>query len=171
MNNLLYPLKTMNKRFIIIISFILMTMNGFAEGSKVIAHEKGSITFVVDENLAPVEKHEPRLLVGEDLAEWIAKNNMSLDVKRIVTTSFSNEQNLIYQGKDAFYETLVDAYASHQSVTLSPDMVWLVISQGFARVGMAFLIISTSSPVVFIAPFSLSETIYCAILDAHCSSP
>ena len=107
MNNLLYPLKTMNKRFIIIISFILMTMNGFAEGSKVIAHEKGSITFVVDENLAPVEKHEPRLLVGEDLAKWIAMNrkSISLGVQRIVTTSFSNEQNLIYQGKDAFYET------------------------------------------------------------------
>ena len=133
MNNLLNPLKTMNKRFIIIISFILMTMNGFAEGSKVIAHEKGSITFVVDENLSPVKKREPRLLVGEDLAKWIAKNNMSLDVKRIVTTSFSNEQNLIYQGKDAFYKTLVDAYANHQSVTLSPDMVWLVICQGFAR--------------------------------------
>ena len=105
MNNLLNPLKTMNKRFIIIISFILMTMNGFAEGSKVIAHEKGSITFVVDENLAPVEKREPRLLVGEDLAKWIAMKNTSVDVKRIVTTSFSNEQNLIYQGKDAFYET------------------------------------------------------------------
>lgn len=135
MNNLLNPLKTMNKRFIIIISFILMTMNGFAEGSKVIAHEKGSITFVVDENLAPVKKREPRLLVGEDLAKWIAINrkSISLGVQRIVTTSFSNEQNLIYQGKDAFYKTLVDAYAKHQSVTLSPDMVWLVISQGFAR--------------------------------------
>lgn len=133
MNNLLNPLKTMNKRFIIIISFILMTMNGFAEESKVIAHEKGSITFVVDEDLPPVKDSEPCLLVGEDLAKWIVKNNMSLDVKRIVTTSFSNEQNLIYQGKDAFYKTLVDAYANHQSVTLSPDMVWLVISQGFAR--------------------------------------
>ena len=135
MNNLLNPLKTMNKRFIIIISFILMTMNGFAEGSKVIAHEKGSITFVVDEDLPPVENSEPRLLVGEDLAKWIAMNrkSMSLGVQRIVTTSFSNEKNLIYQGKDAFYKTLVDAYANHQSVTLSPDMVWLVISQGFAR--------------------------------------
>ena len=135
MNNLLYPLKTMNKRFIIIISFILMTMNGFAEGSKVIAHEKGSITFVVDENLAPVKKREPRLLVGEDIAKWIAMNrkSISLGVQRIVTTSFSNEQNLIYQGKDAFYKTLVDAYANHQSVTLSPDMVWLVLCQGFAR--------------------------------------
>ena len=135
MNNLLNPLKTMNKRFIIIISFILMTMNGFAEGSKVIAHEKGSITFVVDENLAPVKESEPRLLVGEDLAKWIAMNrkSMSLGVQRIVTTSFSNEKNLIYQGKDAFYKCLVDAYANHQSVTLSPDMVWLVICQGFAR--------------------------------------
>ena len=135
MNNLLNPLKTMNKRFIIIISFILMTMNGFAEGSKVIAHEKGSITFVVDEDLPPIKKREPRLLVGEDLAKWIAINrkSISLGVQRIVTTSFSNEKNLIYQGKDAFYKTLVDAYANHQSVTLSPDMVWLVISQGFAR--------------------------------------
>ena len=135
MNNLLNPLKTMNKRFIIIISFILMTMNGFAEGSKVIAHEKGSITFVVDEDLPPVKNSEPRLLVGEDLAKWIAMNrkSMSLGVQRIVTTSFSNEKNLIYQGKDAFYKTLVDAYANHQSVTLSPDMVWLVICQGFAR--------------------------------------
>ena len=135
MNNLLNPLKTMNKRFIIIISFILMTMNGFAEGSKVIAHEKGSITFVVDEDLPPVKDSEPRLLVGEDLAKWIAMNrkSMSLGVQRIVTTSFSNEKNLIYQGKDAFYKCLVDAYANHQSVTLSPDMVWLVICQGFAR--------------------------------------
>ena len=38
-------------------------------------------------------------------------------------------------------------------------------------IGIAFLIISTNSPVVFMEPFCLSCAMYWAILGAHCSSP
>ena len=54
------------------------------------------------------------------------------DTEHIITTSFQNNKNLKHLGKDAFYRCIVDAYANHLSVTLSPDMVWLVISQGLA---------------------------------------
>ena len=52
---------------------------------------------------------------------------------RLVASSFANEHHLAYQGEGPFYSTLIEAYANHMSVTLSPDMVWLLISQGFAR--------------------------------------
>ena len=47
--------------------------------------------------------------------------------------SFADAQNLRIVVKDAFFQCMVKAYAEHKSVTLSPDMMWLLISQGFAR--------------------------------------
>jgi hypothetical protein len=50
----------------------------------------------------------------------------------VLKTSFEG-QSLCYIGKDNFYKCIVQAYADHRPLVLSPDMVWLIISQGFSR--------------------------------------
>ena len=124
----------MNKKTIITALLAFVTIAGYAGSNKITNRTDGSITFVVDENLTPFDNPFMRLYTGESIAKYIlSEEQIPKDAQRIIATSFSDENNLRHMGKDAFYRCVVDAYANHQSVTLSPDMVWLVISQGFAR--------------------------------------
>ena len=102
--------------------------------SVAVAQTQGSITFVVDEDLAPIEESYKFLSNGERIANFILSDeNIPKDAYNIVATSFADEQSMRSMGKDAFYKCIVQAYAKHKSITLSPDMIWLLISQGFAR--------------------------------------
>jgi hypothetical protein len=113
--------------------FALATLSVLANDSKIIAQSPGSITFEVDENL-PFINHQFDLGDGEQTAALIFEEYKELlNAYGIVASSFADEHNLEYVGDSPFYETLMTAYAKHKSVTLSPDMVWLLISQGFAR--------------------------------------
>lgn len=115
----------------------LATISVLANDSRIIAQSPGSISFVVDENLKPVD-YEFALTNGGEIARLCMRPPMDkiLDEAEknnsLVASSFANENNLEYQGEGPFFSTLVTAYANHMSVTLSPDMVWLLISQGFA---------------------------------------
>lgn len=115
----------------------LATLSALAKDSRIIARSPGSITFEVDENLKPVDGWF-YLEDGEQIAKSLLPNpdyRIGEDGKyyRIIATSFFNENNLVNKGENPFYETLIWAYSIHSSVTLSPDMIWLLISQGFAR--------------------------------------
>ncbi len=115
----------------------LVTLTALADDSRIIAQSPGSITFEVDENLQPVDGWF-YLEDGEQIAKSLLPDPeyMTEDYRkcyRAIATSFFNENNFEYQGESPFYGTLIKAYARHMSVTLSPDMIWLLISQGFAR--------------------------------------
>lgn len=111
----------------------LVATAGLAD-NKIISQTDGSITFVVDANLTPTEKNYRFLYDGESLARSLLHNeSISEEAYGIIATSFADAENMKYFGKDAFYRCVVEAYANHLSVALSPDMIWLLISQGFAR--------------------------------------
>lgn len=40
---------------------------------------------------------------------------------------------MVYQGYHPFFNGMYEAYANHRPFVISPDMIWLLISQGFAR--------------------------------------
>ena len=124
----------MRRVYILIFMLAIITMTSYAQKNKIVARTKGSITFVVDEKLTPINDFYDYLYTGESIAKYmLSKEQIPMDAQRIIATSFSAENNLKAMGKDAFYRSIVEAYANHQSITLSPDMVWLAISQGFAR--------------------------------------
>ncbi len=116
----------------------LATLSVLANDGRIIAQSPGSITFEVDENLKPVDGWFD-LYDGEQIAKSLLPDPEYMTEEdrkcyRIIATSFFNENNFEYQGDESpFYGTLIKAYARHMSVTLSPDMIWLLISQGFAR--------------------------------------
>lgn len=119
---------------LILATFSLVAMAGYAaDDKKIIQQSKGSITFVVDEFLEPINKRNQHF-DGNRIAKFMMNDEkISTDHHGLVATSFANEQNLLNLGRDAFYRCIVQAYANHQSLVLSPDMIWLLISQGFAR--------------------------------------
>ena len=97
-----------------------------------------SVTFVVDENLAPFKDEDfmARLqFSGEEVIEDIFEDEgMPGDTRKWIAWSFAdNEKFYIIRGKDVFFQTVVRAYADHRPLVLSPDMIWVLISQGFAR--------------------------------------
>jgi hypothetical protein len=129
----------MKKLSLIIALFTVTSLMGQTTQSKngIIEKKEGSITFVVDEGLEPTQRdeyHHQRLMNGEKAAKrFLSVENLPGELN-IVATSFADEQNMRYsRGKDVFFRCIVEAYANHQSLVLSPDMIWLLISQGFAR--------------------------------------
>ena len=142
----------MKKSLISILFIILAMTTQTAHAQKIISKSEGKITFVVDKNLKPIDlkyytseeffkktdisKTENYRVSynGKEIAETITKDGtISGEPKNIIATSFENEDGLFYYGKDAFYKCIIDAYAKHQPITLSPDMIWLLICQGFGR--------------------------------------
>ena len=124
------------KRCFIIASLALITLTGWAADNKgkVLAQTEGSITFAVDEGLKPRDVGRKTRYNGEQMAHLILQGeNIRKEAFHIMATSFADAQNLNHSDKDAFYKTIVDAYANHKSIVLSPDIMWLLISQGFAR--------------------------------------
>ena len=118
----------------ILLAFSVLT--GWADDAKnarILAQSEGSITFVVDENLKEVDQsfytHDGKYLAKR----LIVDENVKFEAHHIIASSFADEDKLVYHGQDAFFRCIVEAYAQHKSVTLSPDMIWLLISQGFAR--------------------------------------
>ena len=129
------------KRFVTLICIVLTTLAGWAQNNKIVNRTEGSITFTVDENLAPIS--ENALTIEEFMTDGsralgkfgiFQDEGVPGDTKKWVAKSFSDEEKFhIFKGKDVFFQTIVRAYADHRPLVLSPDMVWLLISQGFAR--------------------------------------
>ena len=85
-------------------------------------------TFVVDENL-PAPKKDMGIQSGDLIAkQWARENN----VKNPIAYSFKKD-NLCYLGQDIFFKFMVEAYADHRPIALSPDIIWNLIAQGFCQ--------------------------------------
>ncbi len=80
------------------------------------------ITFVVDENLPAPEK-VIKMYEEKDIAYTIiSKNGIPREQHHVVKTSFEGER-MGYMGEDNFFKCMVQAYADHRPVVLSPDVV------------------------------------------------
>ena len=124
----------MNKlKTILTILLALSVLTGWAADAKILAQSKGSISFVVDENLKEVDQSFYSNNGAYLARRLIVDEYVGYEAHHIIASSFADEDELVYHGKDAFFRCIVRAYAQHKSVTLSPDMIWLLISQGFAR--------------------------------------
>ena len=122
-------------KFIVALCLVFIPLTGHADNRNVIRQSDGSITFVVDEGLEPIEEKYRYLSDGEKMAKAILSKDKTIlnGAYNIVASSFEGAKNLRGAEKDAFFQCVLRAYKKHQSVTLSPDMIWLLISQGFAR--------------------------------------
>ena len=88
--------------------------------------------FEVDKDLPAPKEALPKYDDKEIARRLVNISAVPENLHRVVKTSFEG-QRLSYIGDDNFYKCLVQAYADHHPLVLSPDMVWLIISQGFSR--------------------------------------
>ena len=109
-----------------------------------------SHTFVVDGDL-PIPTEKKDLRSGEEIAKSWAEHEHT---GRVVAKSWGDKSlyqagkwkkyrigrgeehrdTVVYEsGTSLFYNCMVEAYAGHYSVILSPDAIWTLISQGFCH--------------------------------------
>lgn len=120
------------KKTICIITLLTLGISLWADDT-VIKKSKGAVTFVVDEDL-PKPKEELRCLADSIVAKVImqSENMPDDDGTRILSYSFKGS-SLVMHGPAVLFDMLRTAYADHRPVVLSPDALWLIISQGFSR--------------------------------------
>jgi hypothetical protein len=102
--------------------------------------QKG-ITFKVEQLSAPKTKVFPTLSYDSILKTLVAieKAGPRRDYKLLppvaanIVAQSKIRGKLVSRGGHSFFDGIYTAYADHHPVTLSPDMIWLVISQGFAQ--------------------------------------
>lgn len=127
----------------LLLSIALLSVNAQKE-CKVLSKSEGSITFEVDRNL-PLKPLDIRPVSGKGRAESLmysaakftdSPQKFSFDGPdiykyRYVTSSF-REDSLYHFGEDEAYSMFTYAYANHCSLVLSPDIIWMLLCQGFA---------------------------------------
>lgn len=121
------------KKLIICLS-ALLTIGSLSMTAKdiIVRKSEGAITFIVDKGLPKPEKL-PYILDSDDLRErLLSDHKIPDDGANVLATSFDDAQ-LYYNAQDVLFQCMITAYADHHPLVLSPDMVWLAISQGFSR--------------------------------------
>jgi len=82
------------------------------------------------EDLEPIDRNFS-FISSNEIADEITGNRDKINWNGIIKSSIEGD-SLIMFGRNSFLKGIINAYASHRAVELSPDMIWLLICQGFA---------------------------------------
>ena len=136
----------MKKLICFIVTILSVSGYMIAQNTSMVA----SHTFVVDGDL-PIPTEKKELRSGEEIAKSWAEHEHT---GRVVAKSWGDKSlyqagkwkkyrigrgeerrdTVVYEsGTSLFYNCMVEAYAGHYSVILSPDAIWTLISQGFCH--------------------------------------
>ena len=136
----------MKKLICFIVTILSVSSYMIAQNTSMMA----SHTFVVDGDL-PIPTEKKELRSGEEIAKSWAEHEHT---GRVVAKSWGDKSlyqagkwkkyrigrgeerrdTVVYEsGTSLFYNCMVEAYAGHYSVILSPDAIWTLISQGFCH--------------------------------------
>ena len=136
----------MKKLICFIVTILSVSSYMIAQNTSMVA----SHTFVVDGDL-PIPTEKKELRSGEEIAQSWAEHEHT---GRVVAKSWGDKSlyqagkwkkyrigrgeerrdTVVYEsGTSLFYNCMVEAYAGHYSVILSPDAIWTLISQGFCH--------------------------------------
>jgi len=120
------------KKFIIVFLF-----------TPLLLHSQKGITFQIEELERPEKRlslthindfYENRILSDMGLDKFdLKRNDLPTPAYNIVAQSSATDSIFSFGSYNSFFMGMYQAYADHRPFVLSPDMIWLLISQGFAR--------------------------------------
>lgn len=104
------------------------------------AQSNSNVSFTLEKLDAPVNllttstiddiyKH----LLRKDYKSYIGSVDEIASQSKIIANSLGDRQIVGKYGYNPFFFGLCEAYANHRPVVLSPDVIWVLISQGFAN--------------------------------------
>ena len=98
------------------------------------------VSFTLEELDAPAGLLKTRTV--DEIYKYLLRKDYKSDVNtvdeiasqsKIIANSFGDRQIVGKYGYNPFFFGLCEAYANHRPVVLSPDVIWILISQGFAN--------------------------------------
>lgn len=121
------------KKTVITTIFVAMGLcHVSAQSAVVMGMKAGSITFAVD-NVQPKMQIQYNASNGADINSVILKRAKLQDTgAEIVATSFAKD-SFCLTSDDVFFDAMISAFSDHRPVVISPEMIWLLISQGFSH--------------------------------------
>ena len=124
------------KHFYLSIVLLSVAITAPAQPSQLVLHrDAGSITFAVDKVELPDDLLGFRMS-GDQLARSLnirlPSDPFSDGEPEILFNSFASDQ-LLDIGEDVVFQMLLKAWCQHRPVTLSPDVIWLLICQQFSH--------------------------------------
>ena len=81
---------------------------------------------------SPDEIYESLILSDMNIEPYEIKEK-NIKVPYHIIAKSESPDSLVSFGPNSFFNGMYQAYADHRPFVLSPDMIWLLISQGFAR--------------------------------------
>lgn len=88
------------------------------------------------ERLLPLQSYDDiykdMILTDAHVSKWDIERK-GIDFKYHLLAKSKAPDSLVNYGSHSFFYGMYEAYAHHRPFVLSPDMIWLLISQGFAR--------------------------------------
>ena len=112
--------------------FIFCSVSTFAQNGITFKVEKLSKPEELLHLHSPNEIYENLILSDMDIEPYeIEEKNIKVPY-HIIAKSESPD-SLVSFGPNSFFNGMYQAYADHRPFVLSPDIIWLLISQGFAR--------------------------------------
>ena len=99
---------------------------------KIIKKDTNLIQFVVDGKLSKPKEMLAQKTGRDIMEEIMSEMQISPKLYNIVDSSFADKK-LHYESSDVMYDCFVLSYATHRPLVLSPDMIWLLISQTIAK--------------------------------------
>ncbi|MBO4564471.1 MAG: DUF4419 domain-containing protein [Bacteroidaceae bacterium] len=118
---------------IILCCFVVCQLPAQTKDCKILNKSEGAITFEVDEGLEVIQEEYPRRHYPPTVTIRGMLQAMQISESDFNVVAHGIPDSIQYMGEDAFYQTLVRAYAYHRPLVLSPDMIWLLISQSFGE--------------------------------------
>ena len=119
---------------LLVLSVLFLSATVQAKKNDIIGREKGkSITFRVDPDLPEPTGQGLSLMDSRKLiSTFLDKSEIPGDAERVVGSGLGDGQ-IAYYGESPFFKGLIEAFADHRPVVLSPDVIWFLICKGFAH--------------------------------------
>ena len=112
--------------------FIFCSVSTFAQNGITFKVEKLSKPEELLHLHSPNEIYESLILSDMDIEPYEIKEK-NIKVPYHIIAKSESPDSLVSFGPNSFFNGMYQAYADHRPFVLSPDMIWLLISQGFAR--------------------------------------
>lgn len=121
----------MKFNFYLAVMLLFASVPASADKARILEQKKGQITFVVDENLPkPQDNYMKGISQAARLKGLGSSTYYSLDNSYIAASFWDTPM----MNDDApFFTGMVRAFADHRPVSLSPDVIWMLISQAFSH--------------------------------------
>ena len=106
--------------------------NNEIDSCPILERRDGYIRFEVDSGLNLPSKHLETDNPDDVIDTILQTEQIDSSLRNIITSSFKGSK-LSQIGADVMWKTFIECFAEHRPLVLSPDMIWLLISQTITR--------------------------------------